>query len=551
MLIDQQTFVHAKLRPGPAMVAAALICLGITAALPAQTPTPTAPSVEPLEVLRGRPDAQGVELLGERFESKSGGIALRVPALMRRSSSTAGEQIARFDDKQRGSWLIISRLPVSAPVSLSRGADGEDGVLDMLAARLHRADEGADIMRQEVIKASGQDAGLIVARTSLGLQKVLSQQLVIRQSDRLYYLVQFISPAARDTHDDTPVPADDQERQAVNALMAVAETVELLDTTALREDQDQRLFRTLGLLATLKPERLEATLVDQQWLRIMRAGQDVGYSYVGQHLEDRGPQHGLEVNIHSEISAAPAAKQDQPGGSPVEVGVEEPAPETPVGFQVPASGRVIHESSMWVSLDQQSELWTSQTQTGDALASSMLTEIGQSERDVVFVKDESRPMGDKDDPNNPPMRPEQVYELKVKHMGGIGGDQQVHRSLPPFYLPQALGQMLPRLVPLDQGPQSYLFTSYISGRHELMVRYVEVGAEQDVRLGGAQPVRAIPVNDRLEYEGPVTIHWISPGGQYLGSTNRQTGLSVLVSDFATIKAIWPQAVDPAEGMERP
>ena len=71
-------------------------------------------------------------------------------------------------------------------------------------------------------------------------------------------------------------------------------------------------------------------------------------------------------------------------------------------------------------------------------------------------------------------------------------DKPTDTKLPPYYLPQALGQLLPRLLPAE--PAQYLFAFYVSGPRTVLQRYIDVGAPSEVELDG-QSVRAIPISD--------------------------------------------------------
>src|SRR5688500_18549312 len=74
-----------------------------------------------------------------------------------------------------------------------------------------------------------------------------------------------------------------------------------------------------------------------------------------------------------------------------------------------------------------------------------------------------------------------------------------------------------------------------------MMRYVDVGTEQEVALGGER-VRAVPITDRLGLEGSPTIHYIEPAtNRYLGSVNNDSKISILPTDAATLQKKWANA----------
>jgi hypothetical protein len=98
--------------------------------------------------------------------------------------------------------------------------------------------------------------------------------------------------------------------------------------------------------------------------------------------------------------------------------------------------------------------------------------------------------------------------------------------------------MLPRLLPVNR-PVTYLFQSYVSEQKEVVHRYVDVGFEKEVQLGG-KTVRAIPIADRIRLEGVPTIHYMSPDGKYLGSVNQDARLVILPTDKETLLKIWKE-----------
>ena len=116
----------------------------------------------------------------------------------------------------------------------------------------------------------------------------------------------------------------------------------------------------------------------------------------------------------------------------------------------------------------------------------------------------------------------------------------------PWYIPQALGSMLPRVLPLKK-PVTYLFQSYVSDQKEVVHRYVDVGFEKEVEFAGKR-VRVIPVTDRIRLEGTPTVHYMSPDGKYVGSWSAEGKIAIIPSTQAELKKIWLDAdlTKPAE-----
>jgi hypothetical protein len=80
----------------------------------------------------------------------------------------------------------------------------------------------------------------------------------------------------------------------------------------------------------------------------------------------------------------------------------------------------------------------------------------------------------------------------------------------------------------------------VTDQQQVVLRYVDVGQEQEVVLAG-QTVRAIPIADRLGYEGSITTHYLSPEGKYLGSVNEDSKITVLPTDAPTLENLWKDA----------
>ena len=94
----------------------------------------------------------------------------------------------------------------------------------------------------------------------------------------------------------------------------------------------------------------------------------------------------------------------------------------------------------------------------------------------------------------------------------------------------------PRLLPLE-APTTYMFATFVSDRREVMMRYVDVGTEQEVDLAGSR-VRAVPITDRIGLQGSATIHYMGPDGKYLGSVNKDSKITILPTDAATLQRLW-------------
>jgi hypothetical protein len=224
---------------------------------------------------------------------------------------------------------------------------------------------------------------------------------------------------------------------------------------------------------------------------------------------------------------------------------------------------------MWVSFDRKHEVWSNVTVLHTPGADNpkdreqWFTEVGASdiEKDRVFDKEmlpgdfkEVDAKNKKRKPGEPelvPFREVEKYKLVVRTESRNAVAQPLQRELPPFYLPQALGTMLPRLVPLGS-PTGYLFASYASDSRQVMLRYIDVGVETTATLDGKK-VRAIPVTERLGAEGPPTTHYLTSTGQYLGTLSPEQKLEITPVKREDLLKIWQDAVltKPAEVKDKP
>jgi hypothetical protein len=487
-----------------------LLALIATAAivLPSSTFAATAPNPpEPITGLQGRPDVVGEEMLGGAYQNPRAGIAFHTPINCVQLKTT-GDQIARFANEKAGWEITCTRSSASQPMPLTGGAkDGPKlGLLDVVAARLKQTSPGVDIVRQEVEDLGEQQAGILAARLSGVGQRKLLQQAIIQANDQLYYTLSMTSPASKDAKG--PDSDDPGEKVAAETFRQMLDTVKLLDRSAVKEDQNQRLFRTRAFLTTLTPQKLRETLVPVQLMRLIQDGKDIGYMAIFEEMESAGGLDRVKIGIRS---------RSYPDDQTVVDG------ET--WYIVNADRR--HED--WSNL-----MWVQNRKTKQA---NQVIEIGSSDRRTTRQADTSGQIavGDARDPKQPPVRVFDTYELNVQTSA-----EPVKRSLPPFYMPQALGHLLPRLLPTRE-PKTFLFATYVGDRREVMMRYVDVAAEQEVTIGG-QRVRAVPITDRLGLEGSATIHYIDPAtNKYLGSVNNDSKITILPTDAETLQKKWANA----------
>lgn len=488
-------------------VAALITIAPATSSLAASTPEPP----QPIAGLQGRPDVAGEEMLGGSYQNPAAGIAFRTAANCVQVKKS-DEQIARFVNEKAGWEITCLRNSSSQPMPLTGGGAGGPklGLLEVVVARLKQGNPGVDIIREEVEDLGEYKAGLIVARLAAVGQRKLLQQAIIQANDQLYYTLVMTSPASKDAKG--PDSDDPGERIAAESFRQMLDTVKLLDRSHVKEDQNQRLFRTRAFFATLTPKKLRETLIPEQWMRLIQNGKDIGYTYIVEEPDDQAGADGIKIGIRSR--SYPDASTQVDG-------------ET--WFIVTGDRRHENFSNL---------VWLQNRKTRQ---SEQITEIGSSDRRTRRQAEiGAGALAAADGAKDPKVAIYDTYELNVKTIARSATAEPLKRSLPPFYVPQAVGHLLPRLLPLRE-PKTFLFATYVGDRREVMMRYVDVGTEQEVELGG-QRVRAVPITDRLGLEGSPTIHYVDPATRtYLGSVNQDSKITILPTDAETLKQKWTNA----------
>jgi hypothetical protein len=487
-------------------------CMGLLLSMALSSLVSAQPATAPAE-----------ELLGERFSSPAAGISLRPPAGMTMIKSRVGSaEVVRFVDQDR-KWLVkVNRVLLEQdkplPLSAWKDKDGiqRPGMFQWTVDQFKTETPNAKMLGDDIISIPhGQvEVGIMAAQYELGLESNLLQQALIRSSDLQYYLVSLTVPAPR----DKDLESDPMVQTAVQTFRQMIDSVELIDQSQIREDQENRLFRTRSLYVNLTESKLRSALVKEQWFRYIRDGKDIGYSYVIEEVAHDLPRKG-KVSL-------------QVGPEGVLVGVRTRMIPEP-GFQ--SDG----EAWLFCTFDRKYEAFSNISYTQDPTNGSLTSgELGTTRKRIKPIPDANADVGQRHGVDVTEEYRLEVTKLnpRVAASGASGNVEPIVRDLPPYYLPQAMGQLLPRLLPLNE-QKTYLFASWISEAGEVVYRYVDVGREQDVNLNGKK-VRAVPISDRIGLEGSVTKHYIAPDGKYLGTVNEASKLTILATDAATLQSLW-------------
>lgn len=512
--------------------------------------------------------SDSLDALGPRFESTSAGISISPPAACQLVNRLDSKYVAEWANAKLNWRLSLARITPPEARSLTDGRNNfgtpVHGLLEETVAHLQSGIPGCKILRQDVTNISEggvidrhhpelekPNVGLIALRYSQGTQHFLSQQALIQANERLYYLLTFTTPGLApnaDAGDD-----DAGERAAVSLFSSMLDSVRLLDGQAIRQDQNARLYRTRSLLVNLIPSKMHAVLIKEQWLRYIRDGKDIGYSYITEETAAGIPRPLTRDEIQSGKSERDLVKP----GEGILVGIR----SRMIADAVRADhtrGPIQTDSANWffVTADRKNEEWSRLVIFTDDTAKQKdyLQEIGSSDKRIApkvmrMNNDDGGALGQFNADSKSWIEVHDDYNLDVNLRTSHESPEPITRKLPPWYLPQAVAQLLPRLVPLNR-PSGYLFATYVPDLREVMMRYVDVMPEQKVTFAG-QTVRAVPIHDRLGLDGSMTIHYMSPEGAYLGSENKDQKLVVLPSDSATLTNIWknpnltrPEGIQP-------
>lgn len=507
--------------------------------------------------------------LGKPFDRESAGITFRAPEGYTPIIELDREEIVRFvNDLKKPTWtLSLTRksFPKGPQVLFGvKDAKGEfvNGIVENTLLALKGELSGKVLRAGDPTNIGTKDVGMIVMRYTKNGERRLAQHAIIEANDQLYYLLAFNSPARKDQVEDANVEektSDPVEQQAVETFRAILDTVKLLDLGPLRADQTQRLFKTRTLFYNLTERKLTETLIPEQYQRILRDGRDVGYSYVVEQVDRKGGADGIRIGNRTRIMTR--FEGERPDAEALMAATTHPTTRPlPTGKLLPYP-RQDSESWMFSSMDRKKEDWSKINVWDDGQEKTpqnpwkKVSEMGTSLFETRnFIKDlpkdpndplsiNKRPSfqrGDEDDPHNPWVEKRDKYTLTVQFKATRGDLQPVIRQLPPFYLPQAHTTLLPRLLP-PREVKSYMFATYSSELRQVMLRYVDVGAETDLPVEvsrGAAGAKGVPITDRLGVDGPPTTHWVTQKGVWLGSVTKGNGITVLPVDEQTLKQLW-------------
>jgi hypothetical protein len=494
--------------------------------------------------------------LGKVFRSRIAGIEFKPPAggtLIRDLNSA---EIVRFVYPDCGWDLRLKSVTTHSPLPLTAPNDG--GIVEITAAQLASSGQSTQVLRQTVIERSEKKMGLVEARCGTATGKSFTQQAIIPDSDQHYLVLQMISPCTAGLADGALDPAEMSAREMFGRLLY---SVNLLDRDSLLQEQRMRSYKTRELYLQMDKRKITSVLLAQQLMRVLRDGKDVGFIQINERLATHNHNDGVEVIVRSRVQADPPKAVDQtagPGASPDNLPkINLPGtigPASPALADVKPAGPVnlFSNATYFVTFDREHEDWTNTTQVDDRVAAQMIESANSDVSAIVDPRLAQHLQAHDRKPEGPDVMPEQAaglnkqndtpispvvprYILNIDHSRGRRQDKPIDIPLPVDYLPQALGQMLPRLLSTDEA--GYMFSYYVSAEQKLMRRYVDVLPMREVELDG-KTVLAVPIVDRIGVDGIATTQYVTRDGIWVGSVNEESKITVLPSDEQALTQIW-------------
>jgi hypothetical protein len=515
-------------------------------------------------------DASTDVALGRRFESQSAGISFCPVSTLRLVDRTSESWVGEWATPDLTWRLTLGRVMRPEPIPLVSGTDNfgkpTTGLLEALVEKFKAGYPGCKILRQDVTNiANGgifnprlpgvrqPNVGLIAVRYTEGAKHFLRQEALIQASDRLYYVLALTTPgdnaAALPAGDNVAAipaaanpPAEDPgERLAVESFAAMLDSIQLADFTAIRQEQDDRLIRTQDLLINFTSNRLHKVLVKEQWLRVLKDGKDVGYSYITEESAAGIPRKLTPSELREGKNVHDLIKP----GDGILIGIRARMIQDSIRSDK-KRGSIQTDSHSWffATADRKHEEFTRLVVSDDHVSKkpNFIQEVGDSEQVIKPKVVLPPPQKGLPGPNKPQVQMKMRDDVTLDvTLTGNENVQPLHRQLPPWYISQAVGHLLPRILPRTMvGSKGYLFASYVSETREVMLRYVDVLPEQRLKFNG-EWINAIPIRDRLGIDGSVTTHYVSKEGVYLGSENFDEKIVVIPTDAATLSSLWQNA----------
>jgi hypothetical protein len=501
-----------------------------------------------------QPSIHKTDLLGPKFTSHLHGIEFRPPLNCTRIDKTAPDSIVEFDrddyDWQLKVWSVRLERSLSLSVHKDQFGTERDGVMEITLANIKRQSPDAEMLRDEVINVGRARVGMIAVRYETAAHdRRFTQQAIVEApdaDDRLYYFLDLTGPGKpRLEANDVVNPA---EKLAYDTFGQVVDSIVLLDRTNLVDFQRQSLYGTMGLFVLWNADNsamVKSALVPEQYQRIIKDGQDVGYQHVVEEFEPntKSPESSiLKIGVRCHMAAAPS--------------------------QASRGQALLWDTETWMfsSADRKHEHWKTAARCTDGRGRLIdsFSQVGVSDEqtkafaieprqspDGSLLPEESENNSKRGGPlgqGNVDIATRRTLEVNTTHQSTQFNP--FHLDVPVFYVPQAFSFLLPGILPLK--PKSYMFATFVPNTPDsapaaavgnVMARYVEVLPIRHVKFRG-QDFDAVPITDKITLDGPVTTDYLSIDGKFLGSTaafpagDQTTTLEIVPTDVQTLGHIW-------------
>jgi hypothetical protein len=525
----------------------------------------TAPDVEVSPATQ--PDIHKADLLGAKFTSHTHGIEFRTLANSTQAENTSPDTIAEFDrddyDWRMRVWSVTLQRSIPLTIHKDQFGNPQDGVMEITLANIKQQQPNVEVVRNEVINVGHVRIGMIAVRYKTASHDVrYTQQAIIEApnaNDKFYYFFDLTGPGKPEYEDQGVInPA---EKLAFDTFSEVIDSVNLLDRSNIVDYQNEGLYATRNLFVVWNGDDskiIRAAVVPEEYQRIIKDGQDIGYQHIVESYSAnlKTPEESiLKVGIRSRMSPSPLRQWDT-------------------------------QTWMYSSADRKHEHWKTAAQCTDnhGKVVDSFSQIGVSDEANKPVVIQSKPNSNGSLLPESPQESSQTQSPEDSQDNPFGPSRQgnveidavrslqvttVHRGIqlnpfrldvPVFYVPQAFSYMLPRLLPLK--PNHYMFAVFVANSPEettatgignVMSRFIEVQNVQHVNFHG-QSFDAIPITDKITFDGPVTTYYMGVDGKFLGSTStypdgdKTTTVDIMPTDSQTLSHIWnsPDLSSPTE-----
>jgi hypothetical protein len=491
------------------------------------------------------PTSVKTDLVGPLYSNNAYGIQFRPPKNCSEIDKASSDTIVEFDrddyNWQLKAWRV--RLEQSLPLTIHNDQFGhkQDGVLEITIAQIRQQSPAVQVLRNEIISVGKVRVAMIAVRyETASHERRLTQQAIFEApgaENKLYYFFDLTGPGKPEAEpNDIINPA---EKLAYDTFSEVVDSVRLLDRKNIVDDQRLRLYHTRGLFADWSGDnygRIRDAMVPEQYQRIIKDGQDIGYQYLTESFQANAKaaeESVMQVGVRSHMLPAPDRQWDTETVMFSSADGKHEHWHTAARCTNP-KGELIDRFTQVATSDEQTRAVAVKAQPDET--GSLLPAQGNSNQgniDVVSVRTLECTAT--------------MEETPHRHRTTLA---PFKLDVPKFYLPQAFAYVLPTLLPRE--PKGYMFAVFVPGNPQdsgnstggnVMSRYLDVLPLTHVAFHGRE-FDAFEVNDKTTLEGYITTYYVSPEGRMLGSTatfpenDKTTTIDVVPTDAQTLQRIW-------------